>query len=244
MNESRFVRTKALLGDEAMQKIYNSCVMVVGAGAVGGYVIEALARCGVGKLIIVDFDSFDVSNINRQIFALTSTIGRKKVEAAKERVLDINPECEVIVKDMFVNSDNVGELFSYNPDFIVDAIDSLNPKCNLIEAMVSKEIRFISSMGAARKIDPFSIKLGSLSKTVNCSLSKFVRKRLKRRGVDISLVNCVSSTEAPMDTNLEVFNEETVENSERLPLGSMPTITAIFGLIIANEVIRQISDIS
>lgn len=240
MDDKRFIRTKALLGDDAMEKIYASSVMVVGAGAVGGYVLETLARAGVGKIIIVDFDKFDISNINRQILATTSTVGLKKIEVAKKRILDINPECEVVVLDMFVNSENVHELLDFKPDFIVDAIDSLNAKCNLIEALVKSGINFISSMGAARKLNPYLIRVGSLNKTLNCPLARFIRKRLKRRGVDLSNVNCVYSTELPQETDLDVFDDEQVEDVNRLPLGSMPTITAMFGLFIADEVIKQI----
>lgn len=241
MDDKRFVRTKALLGDEAMQKIYNSCVMVIGAGAVGGYVIETLARIGVGKIIVVDFDEFDITNINRQIFATTSTIGMKKTLAAKNRINDINPNCEVVSIDMFVKSDNVQSLLDYKPDFIVDAIDSLNAKCNLIEALVNSGCNFISSMGAARKLNPFLIKIGGLNKTLNCALARFIRKRLKRRGVDISKVNCVYSTELPKDTDLEVFGEDFDESvANRLPIGSMPTITAMFGLLIADTAVKQI----
>lgn len=236
MDEERFVRTKALLGEDAMKKIYGASVMVIGAGAVGGYVIETLARMGVGKLIIVDFDVFDVSNINRQVLALTSTVGKKKTEVAHARVKDINPECEVVVKDMFVKSDNVAELLAMKPDFVVDAIDSLNPKCNLIEALVESGVPFISSMGAARKVDPFAIKFGTLNRTINCALARFIRKRLKRRGVDIGKVRCVYSTELPLDTELEFFEED----EGRLPIGSMPTITAMFGLLIADAVVKHI----
>lgn len=217
--------------------------MVIGCGAVGGYVIEALARSGVGRIIVVDFDVFDISNINRQVLALTSTIGRKKADVAKERILEINPECDVVIKDMFVKTETVPELLEMNPDFIVDAIDSLNPKCCLIEELVKASVPFISSMGAARKTDPFQIRYDKLNKTSVCPLARFIRKRLKRRGVDISKVNCVYSSEEANLTDYSAFGENfdvTDENLTRLPLGSLPTITAIFGLIIANEVLKKI----
>lgn len=234
------MRTRALLGDKAMEKIHSSCVMVIGAGAVGGYVIEALARSGVGKLIIVDFDVFDISNINRQILALDSTVGRKKIEVASERILEINPNCEVVVLDMFINHENVDELLSYNPDYVVDAIDSLGPKCSVIEAFANKDIKFISSMGAARKIDPSKIKVGKLNDTTGCALARFIRKRLKRRGVEISKIKCVFSSEDPIETDVSVFESDELEG-QRLPLGSLPTLTAIFGMTIANVVILELS---
>lgn len=240
MDEKRFVRTRALLGEESMKKIHSCCVMVVGAGAVGGYAIEALARSGVGRLIIVDFDMIDISNINRQILALDQSIGRRKVELAAERIVQINPDCEVITLDMFINRDNLDELLSYNPDYVIDAIDSISSKCYLIEELVKREIKFISSMGAARKIDPSKIKIGKLSETKNCALARFLRKRLHRKKVDISKVSCVFSTEEPCLTDMSVFDDAEV-NSQKLPLGSLSTLPAIFGMMMANVVILEIA---
>ena len=131
----RLMRTKLLLGEDGVRRLENACVMVIGLGAVGGYALEAVARAGVGKLILVDFDSFDETNINRQILALSSTVGRKKTEVAAERVREINPHCEIVVKDMFVDSCNLPELLALKPDYVIDAIDSLTPKCCLIEAL-------------------------------------------------------------------------------------------------------------
>lgn len=241
--DKRFLRTQALLGEDGMQKLQSATVMIIGLGAVGGYALEALARAGIGKLILVDFDVFDETNINRQILALTSTIGEKKSEVAKSRVLDINPNCEVIIKDMFVNQDNLDELLSEKVDFVVDAIDALNPKCCLIEALQQKGIPSISSMGAALKTDPSHIKLGMLSGTKNCGLAKFIRKRLKKRGLDISKICCVSSDEQVDLPETAIFMEEKEQETGRVrhTLGSMPTITAIFGLTIANEIIKKIS---
>ena len=142
MKNNRFVRTSALLGNEAMEKIKSSSVMIVGLGAVGGYALEAIARSGVGNLVLVDFDEFDETNINRQILALSSTIGKKKTRIALERVKEINPDCNVIIKDMFVDENNVDELLSSNPDFVIDAIDSIKPKCMLIKALIDKNIDF------------------------------------------------------------------------------------------------------
>lgn len=242
MENKRFIRTKALIGEEACDKLTSSTVMVVGCGAVGGYVIEALARSGVGRLIVVDFDVVDESNINRQIFALSSTIGKKKAEVARQRILDINPDCEVVVVDMFVNGGNICDLLEYEPDYIVDAIDTLGPKCELLVQLSQQDIPFISSMGAARKTDTSQIKVGNLNKTYNCSLARFIRKRLKKRGVDIGEITCVYSTELPLDTDTNIFCEEVVEGEVvKSPLGSLCAITGIFGLTIAGEVLREIS---
>ena len=251
-NENRrFQRTESLLGIKAMNKLQNSCVMIVGLGAVGGYALEALARSGIGKLILVDFDIVEESNINRQILALSSTIGKSKTEVAKERVLQINPQCHVETMDMFVNADTLDCLLKHKVDMVVDAIDALNPKCCLMEELYKREIPFISSMGAALKTNPACIKYAKLSNSKNCSLARFIRKRLKKRGIDISRIDCVFSDEQTELPENAVFMDEESINTEisagrqgriRNTLGSLPTITAIFGLTIANQVILQLSD--
>lgn len=242
VSDKRFSRTAMLLGEDGIKKLNNAKVMIVGLGAVGGYVLEALARSGVGSFVLVDFDKFEESNINRQILAIDKTIGMKKTEVAKQRVLSINPNATVETADIFVNNDTMNELLSYQPDFVVDAIDALNPKCCLIQTLVDKNIPFISSMGAALKTDPSKIKSGILSNSKNCSLAKFVRKRLRKRNIDISKIRCVWSEE---QITLEPQAMEIDENNNngrlRHTLGSLPTITAIFGLTVANEIILTLS---
>ncbi len=242
-NKDRFMRTRALLGAEKMQKLQQASVMVIGLGAVGGYALEGLARAGVGKLVLVDFDVFDYTNINRQILALESTVGHKKTEVAAARVREINPGCQVVVKDMFVNEDTLPELLGEKVDFVVDAIDSLTPKCNLMAALSEKGIPFISSMGAALKTDASAIRYGKLSQTKNCALARFVRRRLKKRGLNLDKIWCVSSTEQAdlPDTALFMEEQETETGRARMTMGSLPTITAIFGLTIANEVIKRLT---
>lgn len=249
-DDKRFLRTEAILGKEGLEKLKRSTVMVIGLGAVGGYALEGLARSGIGKLILVDFDVVEETNINRQILALSSTIGVKKTEAAKQRVLDINPKCKVEILDMFVNADTIDELLKRELDFVVDAIDALNPKCGLIEELAKRGIPFISSMGAALKKDASAIKYGKLSSTKNCGLAKFIRKRLRKRGVDTNKIYCVSSDEQVDIPESAIFMDQESTNSEisnnrqgrvRNTLGSLPTITAIFGLTIANEIIAKLS---
>lgn len=240
----RFMRTETLLGKDGVKKLRQSCVMMVGLGAVGGYALEAIARSGVGKLILVDFDVFEESNINRQILALTSTLGKKKTETAAERVLQINPECNVITKELFVNQDSIAALFDEKVDFVVDAIDSLNSKCCLMEELYKRQIPFISSMGAALKTDPSKIRFAALDKSKNCTLAKFIRKRLKRRGVDLHKIMCVFSeenSELRKTALIRTCDDDQSAVRQRNILGSMPTITAIFGLTIANEVILRLS---
>ena len=243
MPDNRFMRTEALLGSDALKKLRNSTVMIVGVGAVGGYALEALARAGVGKFVIVDFDVFDITNINRQILALSSTVGRKKIDVAQERLLDINPKAKVKTLDLFVNDETIPQILKQKVDFVIDAIDSLNPKCQLAEALYSTDIPFISSMGAAIKTDPSKIFYGSLNQTKNCGLAKFMRKRLKKRGLDLSKICCVSSTEQCSLPETAIFEtkETPTQGRKRNTLGSLPTITAIFGLTIANEVIKTLT---
>ena len=137
---TRFKRTEKLLGLKAMENIKSATVMIVGLGAVGGYALEAIARAGVGHLILIDFDSFDETNINRQLLALTSTIGLKKTEVAYNRVKEINPDCVVEIKDMFVDAANIDNLLALKPDFVVDAIDSIKPKCEMIDALIKNNV--------------------------------------------------------------------------------------------------------
>ena len=245
----RLTRTRMLLGDEGLSRLQNAAVMVVGLGAVGGYALEALARSGIGRLVSVDFDVFDEMILQNkadfffQILALTSTVGQKKTEVARRRVLDINPDCIVETKDMFVNADTLPQLLDIPVDFVVDAIDALNPKCCLMEALYERGIPFISSMGAALKTDPSFIKCGTLSASKNCGLAKFIRKRLRKRGLEISRINCVYSDEQVClpETALAFDGDDASAGRVRHTLGSLPTITAIFGLTIANYVITSLS---
>lgn len=227
----RLTRTALLVGEEGVQTFQNATVMIIGVGAVGGYALEAVARAGIGHILLVDFDTFDESNVNRQILALTSTIGRKKVDVAKERVLEINPACRVEIFDLFVNADTLPDLLSHHADIVIDAIDSLSAKCCLIEELVKRQIPFISSMGAALRTDPSKIRLSTLDKTQNCGLAKMLRQRLRHNGVNLQQIKCVYSDEPAA---------KTAQISDSHVLGSLPTITAIFGLTLANEVLRTL----
>lgn len=243
MENKRFARTEMLLGAGGMEKLAAAKVMVVGIGAVGGYCVEALARAGIGHFVLADFDVFEESNVNRQLLAVTQTIGQKKADVAKARVLAINPQAEVEVKDIFVNEDTLDELLDLKPDFVIDAIDALNPKCCLMQALSDRKIPFVSSMGAALKTDASKIKYGVLENSRNCPLAKFIRKRLRKRGVDISKVNCVWSDEQVELPASALQLPDNPENMGRVrhDMGSLPTIPAIFGLTIANQAILMLS---
>lgn len=220
----RFHRTRLLLGDEATNKLQKSTVMIVGCGAVGSFAIEALARIGVGNLIIIDFDKVEESNINRQLFALDSTIAKAKVDVAKARILDINPCIKVQALNLFFDENSVIE---YTPDVVIDAIDSVDSKIALYSWCQSRHIPFISSMGAARKTDPMQIKIAKLSKTTVCPLAAKIRKLVRAKSIPD--FDVVYSTETP-DKNVGPCKT----------FGSLITVTGTFGLLMANYAIKNI----
>ena len=243
----RFRRTEQLLGKEVFQQLQSKMVTVVGLGAVGGYVLEGLARAGVQHLRIVDFDTIQTSNINRQIIALESTLGRSKAKVLQERLRDINPNCTVEALPIFAGDETLEEILSPKPDLLVDAIDSLNPKTQLLHGAYTKGIPTISSMGAALRTNPSLIRTGDIFDTSNCPLAKHVRKRLRRREVGRG-ISCVFSTEKVTFDYSQPEEEATVGETPfsdrgrtRNILGSLPTITGIFGLTIANLALFQLT---
>lgn len=236
----RFARTMQLIGEDGLSRLQNAHVAIFGLGAVGSYVLEALARAGVGQLTLFDHDTISHSNINRQLLALESTVGRNKADVAKARVLDINPACVVDARVQFVDGDNVASLMEQKFDAVVDAIDGVNSKVNLIVAAVEAGIPIVSSMGAAAKLDPSKIKAADISKSFMCPLAQIIRKRLRRRGIAKG-VRCVFSTEAAQNKNLPVIEEAPEEGRSgrpREPIGSISYLTGMFGLFVASEVIQ------
>lgn len=220
----RLHRTRLLFGDDAMDLLGKATVMVVGCGAVGSFAIEALARVGIGKLIIVDFDKVDVSNINRQLFALDSTVGLAKVDVAKSRIADINPDINVMALNLFFDDKSNLNL---NPDFVIDAIDSVDSKIALYKWCEQRGIKFISSMGAARKTDPMQIKIAKISKTSVCPLASKIRKSVRELG--LADFDVVYSTEQP--------DKNTLPGKT---FGSLITVTGTFGLYMANYAIKYL----
>ncbi|MBF0412072.1 MAG: tRNA threonylcarbamoyladenosine dehydratase [Desulfamplus sp.] len=240
-NREKFKRTELLLGSKAMDRLEQSTVAVIGLGAVGSHAIEALARSGIGKLKIVDFDAVGISNFNRQLLALESNIGRLKTEAAFERLKQINPDMQVECFNTLCHKETFNYVFKSGTDFVIDAIDSLNPKVNILYELVQRNIPLVSSMGAARRKDPTAIKTGDISETMGCPLAKSVRKRLRRMGVD-SGIHCVYSTEIANKDSVSHNLEANYFDSGRLrnPMGSLSMISGIFGYIAALEVIKMI----
>lgn len=241
---NQFARTEQLLGHEAMEKIKMAKVAVFGLGAVGSFAVEALARTGVGRLHLIDFDRVDASNINRQLLALTSTIGREKAVLAKERIGDINPDCKITVKSAFVNAESLEDLLEEDTDVVVDAIDGLNSKINLLVRAKKRNLAVVSSMGAGGKTDISLIRTGDISETEVCPLARVVRRRLHRRGV-YEGIRAVYSIEPPL--NKQPFNAEDAGDAlpghgrSRPPIGTVVWVPGVFGLTVAREVIRLIT---
>ncbi len=241
----RFTRIIQLIGEDKFARLQRSSITIVGLGAVGGHALEALARAGIGHFRLVDFDTLQPSNINRQILALTTNLYRPKVEVAKERVLAINPDCTVEALDIFAAEETADQLLSPIPDLLIDAIDSLNPKTQLLCAAYHAKIPTISSMGAALRTDPTKIRYGDIFDSSNCPLAKHIRKRLRRRNIGRG-ISCVYSTEK-VDFNYQLPDREDMatpfadRGRRRNVLGSLPTLTGIFGLYIANQAILQLS---
>ena len=234
-------RTEALLGAQALLDLKNSTVCIAGLGGVGSYATEALARTGIGRLNIIDFDTVGPSNVNRQLLAIQDTIGKAKTELMKERILAINPDAEVICHAVFLDQENRADLTA-EADFVIDAIDSLGPKIGLLEDLARNQRRFISIMGAGNRLDPAKIHLDRISNSFNCPLARRVRKFLRRRGIKLDFP-CVYSSENPLvpDPDVESDNEQIIERGrQRQIIGSISYMPAIMGMMAASWVIRSI----
>lgn len=229
-------RSKLLFGTNGLERLKQAHVMVVGCGAVGGIAIEALARTHIGHITVVDFDTFTPSNLNRQILATLPAMGALKTEIAANRILSINPNAKVNQKRIIVNEETVDTLFNQPVDFVIDAIDSLHAKTILIESLIKRKTPFISSMGAALKTDLTRIRITSMNKTTQCPLAAFLRKRLRRRGVDLSFP-VVYSDECVSD---KIHLGEVDPTNGRHEMGSMMTVTNSFGLMCAHYAILHI----
>ncbi|MBQ2691224.1 MAG: tRNA threonylcarbamoyladenosine dehydratase [Clostridia bacterium] len=228
--DERYSRTAMLIGEEAVMKLRRSHVLVCGVGGVGSFICEALARAGVGHLTLLDFDTVSVSNINRQLIALTSTVGRNKAQVMAERIADIDPDTRVDVLDMFFSSENADEVLSGGFDYIADAIDTVPSKLCLIEEAHRREIPIISSMGTGNKLDPSRFRITDISKTSVCPLAKKVRYELKKRGIGHHKV--LFSEELPIKPDY-------AEGERKVP-ASISFVPSAAGLMIAGEIIRDL----
>lgn len=223
---SQYCRTELLIGKEGIEKLKNAKVAVYGLGGVGSYVVEALARAGIGHLVIIDYDKFDETNINRQIGALHSTIGRYKIDVMEERILDINPNIKV---EKYLPTDiDAGEENLITSDFtyVVDAIDTMTSKLKLIEKCNKENVKIIAMTGAGNKLDPTKFEIADIYKTSVCPVCKILRKELKLR--NINKLKVVYSKEKP------------IKHNENKVLGSISFVPSVAGLIVAGEVIKDI----
>ncbi|KYD10914.1 tRNA threonylcarbamoyladenosine dehydratase [Heyndrickxia sporothermodurans] len=239
----QFSRNELALGKEGLEKLKNSTVAILGIGGVGSFAVEALARSGVGKLILVDKDSVDITNINRQLPALLSTIGQPKADIMKERIKDINQECEVISLNMFYTEETYEQFFAEQPDFIVDASDTISYKIHLIKECLKRNIPIISSMGAANKMDPTRLKIADIFKTHTDPIAKVIRTRLRKEGIRKG-IPVVFSDESPIiireDVRKVVGNDEAEIRKAKMPPSSNAFVPSTAGLFMASYVVKEI----
>ena len=230
-------RTRLLLGEEKMERMQQAHVLVVGLGGVGAYAAEMICRAGVGRMTIVDADTVQPTNINRQLPALHSTMGREKAEVLAARFKDINPDIQLTVLPVFLKDDNIPELLdAARYDFIVDAIDTLAPKCYLIAEALKRHIKIVSSMGAGAKSDITQIRFADIWDTYHCGLSKAVRKRLQKLGVKRKLPVVFSTEQA--DPKAVLLTED--EQNKKSTCGTVSYMPAVFGCYLAEYVIKRL----
>lgn len=230
--EEEFLRTSYIYGDEAIKKLNESKVAVFGVGGVGGYICEALARAGVGQIDIFDKDSVSPSNINRQIIALHSTVGKYKVDVMKDRILDIAPQCRVNAYRVFYLPENASQFDFSEYAYIADAVDTVSAKLEIVQRANDCGVRVISAMGAGNKTDPTRFKVSDICKTSVCPLARTMRRELKARG--IMHLKVVYSDEIPIKSNVTDF-----ESGKSIP-GSLPYVPSVAGLIMAGEIVKDI----
>ncbi len=239
MNNTDFYRTELLVGQKGSQKLAQTSVAVIGLGGVGSYSAEALARSGIGKFILIDFDVIEPTNINRQILALKSTIGKPKVELMQQRIRDINPKAEVIIYQEVLDGNNQERLLG-GAEYCVDAIDSLSSKIGLLEFLLKNERKFISVMGAGNRLNPSQVHISTIDKSHNCPLARRVRKLLNKKGIR-GHFPCVYSSELPIIPENDVSIEDSItKDRQRKVIGSISYLPAVMGLMAAAYVIRSI----
>ena len=232
-----FIREKMLIGEENFNKLENANVLIFGVGGVGGYVCEALARSGIGSMTLVDHDTVSVSNINRQIIALHSTVGQHKVDVMKDRIHDINPNCKVTVKKMFFLPENEHEFNFEEYDYIIDCIDTVTAKLHIIEKATHLNIPVISSMGAGNRMDPTQLVVCDINKTKDDPLAKVMRYELRKRGVKKCKV--VFSNEKALTPQI-IDEKENQASGKRSTPGSSAFVPSAFGLVLASVVVKDL----
>jgi tRNA A37 threonylcarbamoyladenosine dehydratase len=241
----QFSRCELAFGPEGLEKLKNSAVAVLGIGGVGSFTVEALARTGVGKLVLVDKDVVDITNINRQIHANLNTVGQPKTELMKERIATINPECEVVTLKMFYSEETAEQLFRHKLDYIVDAMDIMSAKLHLIQEAKRRNIPIVSSMGAANKMDPTRFEVADISQTSYDPIAKVIRRELRKKGIHKG-VKVVYSKEIPVtireDVQRQIADPHSPISKARRPPASNAFVPSVAGLILASVVVRDILD--
>ena len=240
----QFSRTELAIGPEGLEKMKNSTVAVLGIGGVGGMAAEALARMGIGRIVMIDKDVVDITNVNRQIHALTSTVGQKKAELMRERIKLINPECDAIALNMFYTEETYEQLFAYDLDYVVDASDTIVYKIHLIKECLKRKIPLISSMGAANKMDPTRFQVTDISKTTVDPIARVIRQKLRKEGIRKG-VKVVFSTEEPLKPRVDVTEKIVPENAPdrrkvKQPPASNAFVPPVAGLIMVSEVVKDL----
>jgi len=232
-------RTELLIKEEGVEKLKKSNILIVGIGGVGSYAAEFIVRSGIGKLTIVDGDDIDNTNINRQLPAMKSTVGKHKVDVMAERLKDINPKLELTVLNEFLSPERIVEVVTDEYDYVMDCIDSISPKLNLIMAAKRKRVKVISAMGAGGKTDPSKVIVTDISKTYHDPLSRIIRKQLRAKGINKG-IRVVFSTESPDKESVKLTDGADYKKSF---YGTISYIPALFGLNAAGEVIRYLLDL-
>lgn len=233
----QFIRTVALIGNEGLERLKNSKVLVAGIGGVGGYTAEALVRAGVGHIDIVDMDTVSITNINRQLIALHSTVGRKKVDVMRERLLDINPEVQVGAYDLFIDSETVEQFDIAGYDYVADAIDTVSAKLMLIRLCHEAGTPIISSMGTGNKTDPTQFRVDKIKNTQGCPLARIMRKELRKLGLENTLT--VWSPEEPL---MPVEDTGEMKGRGQAP-GTLSFVPSVAGLVLAGHIIKNLAGV-
>jgi tRNA A37 threonylcarbamoyladenosine dehydratase len=244
----QFSRTELAIGPEGLEIMRNSTVAVLGIGGVGGIAAEALARTGIGRIILIDKDVVDITNVNRQIHALTTTVGQPKAELMRDRIKLINPECDAIALKMFYTEETYETLFEYPLDYVLDASDTVSFKIHLIKQCLERKIPMISSMGAANKMDPTRFQVADISKTSVDPIARVIRQKLRKEGIKKG-VKVVFSTEEPMRPRADVTQRIVPENAPEIrkaqqPPASNAYVPPVAGLIMVSEAVKDLLKIN
>lgn len=250
MISERFIRTAMLIGEDSVEKLNNCNVLVFGVGGVGGYVVEALARAGVGSFTVVDNDVVALSNINRQIIATSETVGRDKTEVIKERILSINPEAKVDARKCFFMPENADEFDFSAYDYVIDAVDTVTAKIKIVEKAVQANVNVISSMGTGNKTEPSLFKISDISKTSVCPLAKVMRRELRNRGIKhLKVLYSTEKAHMPLfqpEVDLSENDDCSVKNEKKRRKQTPASISfcpSVAGLLIASEVVKDMLEL-